>query len=76
MVYLSSLSKTVAPALRIGWMLADAQLLRRCTIAKHTADLCTSPLAQMIAAHYLRSGRYAPQLAQACAEYAARMDAL
>ncbi|WP_448676330.1 aminotransferase-like domain-containing protein [Delftia acidovorans] len=75
-VYLSSLSKTVAPALRIGWMLADAQLLRRCTIAKQTADLCTSPLAQMIAAHYLRSGRYAPQLAQACAEYAARMDAL
>ncbi|MDR0225379.1 MAG: PLP-dependent aminotransferase family protein [Burkholderiaceae bacterium] len=75
-VYLSSLSKTVAPALRIGWMLADAQLLRRCTIAKQTADLCTSPLAQLIAAHYLRSGRYAPRLAQACAEYAARMDAL
>lgn len=75
-VYLSSLSKTVAPALRIGWMLADAQLLRRCTIAKQTADLCTSPLAQLIAAHYLRSGRYAPQLDKACAEYAARMGAL
>ncbi len=28
-VYLSSLSKTVAPALRIGWMLADQALLRR-----------------------------------------------
>ncbi|RIX74832.1 PLP-dependent aminotransferase family protein [Acidovorax cavernicola] len=75
-VYLSSLSKTVAPALRIGWMLADAQLLRRCAIAKQTADLCTSPLAQNIAAHYLRSGRYAPQLQKSCAEYAARMDAL
>src|SRR5256885_6162048 len=57
-----SLSKTVAPALRIGWMLADAQLLRRCTIAKQTADLCTSPLAQMIAAHYLRSDRKSTRL--------------
>jgi DNA-binding transcriptional MocR family regulator len=53
-VYLSSLSKTVAPALRIGWMLADQALLRRCAVAKQTVDLCTSPMAQRACAEYQR----------------------
>jgi 2-aminoadipate transaminase len=75
-VYLSSLSKTVAPALRIGWMLADSSLLRRCAIAKQTVDLCTSPLAQMVAARYLESGRYPATVQRARIEYQRRMQAL
>ena len=75
-VYLSSLSKTVAPALRVGWMLADNSLLRRCTIAKQTVDLCTSPLAQMVAARYLESGRYPATVQRARIEYQRRMQAL
>ncbi|MEX8194133.1 PLP-dependent aminotransferase family protein [Comamonas guangdongensis] len=75
-VYLSSLSKTVAPALRVGWMLADAPLLRRCTVAKQTADLCTSPLTQSIAACYLHSGRYPATVQRARREYQRRMQAL
>ncbi|GGH62669.1 aminotransferase [Comamonas phosphati] len=75
-VYLSSLSKTVAPALRVGWMLADAALLRRCTVAKQTADLCTSPLTQMVAACYLNSGRYPATVQRARQEYQRRMLAL
>lgn len=75
-VYLSSLSKTVAPALRIGWMLADSSLLRRCTVAKQTVDLCTSPLAQMVAARYLESGRYPATVQHARIEYQRRMQAL
>ncbi|MEG0786501.1 MAG: PLP-dependent aminotransferase family protein [Comamonas sp.] len=75
-VYLSSLSKTVAPALRVGWMLADATMQRRCTVAKQTVDLCTSPLAQMVAASYLQSGRYAGTVQRARHEYQRRMQAL
>lgn len=75
-VYLSSLSKTVAPALRIGWMVAPQDVLRRCAIAKQTTDLCTSPLAQLIALEYLGSGRYAGAVEAACAEYKARMHAM
>ncbi|MDR0213453.1 MAG: PLP-dependent aminotransferase family protein [Comamonas sp.] len=75
-VYLSSLSKTVAPALRVGWMLADAPLLRRCTVAKQTADLCTSPLTQSIAACYLHGGRYPATVQRARQEYQRRMQAL
>lgn len=75
-IYLSSLSKTVAPALRIGWMLGHADVVRRCTVAKQTSDLCTSPLAQSVAANYLRQGRYLQTVAAACAEYRRRVQAM
>jgi DNA-binding transcriptional MocR family regulator len=75
-IYLSSLSKTVAPALRIGWMIAPQDILRRCAVAKQTTDLCTSPLAQLTAAEYLRAGRYPGAVARACAEYEKRMRAM
>ncbi|MES2999799.1 MAG: PLP-dependent aminotransferase family protein [Pseudomonadota bacterium] len=75
-VYLSSLSKTVAPSLRIGWMVGPPEVLRRGAIAKQTMDLCTSPLAQDIAANYLALGRYDASVARARAGYFARMDAM
>ena len=75
-VYLSSLSKTVAPALRIGWMVAPAEIVRRCAVAKQTVDLCTSPIAQLIACEYLRSGRYPATVSAARDEYQARAETL
>lgn len=72
-VYLSSLSKTVAPALRSGWMIAPPELLRRCAIAKQTMDLCTPPITQRIASEYLRLDRYGTAVARASAQYQARM---
>lgn len=72
-IYLSSLSKTVAPALRIGWMIAPAEVIRRCVIAKQTADLCTSPLMQAVAAQYLASGRYPAAVGRMRLAYGSRM---
>jgi DNA-binding transcriptional MocR family regulator len=56
LVHLSSLSKIVAPGLRIGLMLAPVEILRRCVMAKQTSDLCTSPWMQIIAEQYLQAG--------------------
>ncbi len=75
-LYLSSLSKTVAPALRIGWLVAPPDVLRRCVVAKQTMDLCTSPLAQQIAAEYLGAGRYPAGVEHARIEYKRRMQAM
>jgi len=75
-IYLSSLSKTVAPALRIGWMVASSEIMRRSVIAKQTMDLCTSPVAQKIAALYLGSGRYPQTVTRASLEYRRRMNAM
>ncbi len=75
-LYLSSLSKTVAPALRVGWMVAPADLLRRCAIAKQTADLCSSPLTQAIAVEYLKLGRYEQAVQRMTQEYQQRVNCL
>lgn len=75
-VHLSSLSKIVAPGLRIGWMVAPAAIRQRCVIAKQTVDLCTSPISQQIAACYLASGaleRHLPTLRQGYGEKCERM---
>lgn len=69
-VHLSSLSKIVAPGLRVGWMVAHAEILRRCVVAKQTVDLCSSPWTQAIAAEYLASGaleRHLPRIIDAYA---------
>ena len=69
-VHFSSLSKIVAPGLRVGWMLAHAEILRRCVVAKQTVDLCSSPWTQAIAAEYLASGaleHHVPRLVEAYA---------
>lgn len=69
-VHFSSLSKIVAPGLRVGWMIAHAEILRRCLVAKQTVDLCSSPWTQAIAAEYLASGaleRHLPRIVDAYA---------
>jgi 2-aminoadipate transaminase len=75
-VHLASLSKISAPGLRIGWMVAPESVLRRCTIAKQTVDLCSSPWTQAIAAEYLAGGgleRHVPRIAAA---YREKCDAM
>lgn len=54
-VYLSSLSKTLAPTLRIGIVVAPASLERAAIMLKQGVDMHTSVLAQAIAAELLTS---------------------
>jgi 2-aminoadipate transaminase len=45
-VYTSTFSKTVAPALRIGWVIGDQEVIRNMTRVKQSADLHSSSLDQ------------------------------
>ena len=75
-VHLSSLSKIVAPGLRVGWAVAPVEILRRCSVAKQSADVGSSPWTQSIAAEYLCGGRMARHLEHICAAYGAKCRAL
>lgn len=75
-VYLSSLSKVMAPGMRIGWMIGAAALVRRCAIAKQSVDLCSSTWTQAAAAVYLEAGRLEAHLPRACEVYAERALAM
>ena len=75
-VHFSSLSKIVAPGMRIGWMLAPTEIMRRCSIARQTVDLCGPGWTQAVAAAYLEDDAYAAHLPRIIAAYRAKCDAL
>ena len=74
--YASSLSKTVAPGLRIGWIVAPPPVTNVITRIKQALDLHTSSLTQEIAARYLRSGVLEERLCVTRETYAAQCEAL
>lgn len=74
--YVSSLSKTVAPGLRVGWMVLPPALREATARIKQALDLHTSTLTQAVAARYLASGRLAEHVERVRADYQRRCAAL
>ncbi|MEI7444167.1 MAG: PLP-dependent aminotransferase family protein [Burkholderiales bacterium] len=72
----STLSKTVAPGLRVGWLLLPPWLRDAVVRLKQATDLHTASLSQAVARHYLASGRLDGHLDLVRAEYARRREAL
>ncbi|MEY2441376.1 MAG: 2-aminoadipate transaminase, partial [bacterium] len=75
-VTVSSLSKVLAPGLRIGFLRAPKQLLGPLTVAKQAADLHTSTVDQHAARICLQTGDLDDHIDRICDEYRRRRDAL
>jgi 2-aminoadipate transaminase len=75
-VYITSFSKSLAPGLRLGAVVAAPDLLPDLAAAKQSSDLICSSLLQRVLATYLRRGHFAPHLQQVRALYKERRDAL
>ncbi len=52
-VLLGTFSKIVSPGVRLGWMVADGQIMEKLVVAKQAADLHSSELTQRIVHRYL-----------------------
>lgn len=76
LVHCGSLSKVLSPGLRVGWMVAPAELLAKATMCKQFSDANTSTYAQAVAAQYLKSGRMPETLAKVRRVYAERAQAM
>ncbi|CAN7384208.1 PLP-dependent aminotransferase family protein [Variovorax paradoxus] len=76
LAHCGSLSKVLSPGLRIGWMIAPAELLAKATMCKQFSDAHTSTFSQATAAQYLKSGRMPATLAHVREVYGQRAQAM
>jgi DNA-binding transcriptional MocR family regulator len=75
-IYVDSLSKTVAPGLRTGWIAASGPVVDRIIAEKRDDDTQSATLTQQVAARFLADGCYPSQIARARELYRRRRDAL
>jgi 2-aminoadipate transaminase len=73
-ILLGTLSKTFAPGLRLGWVLASEQVIEKIIVAKQSADLCTPILNQELAGRYIASGKFDENLKKTIALYRGKRD--
>jgi 2-aminoadipate transaminase len=74
--YLGSFSKILVPGLRVGWVVAPAELVSSLSSLKHAADLDTTNLNQHLLASYLDSGEIGHHLELLRQEYRLRRDTM
>lgn len=55
-IYTSTFSKILGPGLRIGWVIADKDIIKQYVRVKQITDICTSPLTQYITHYALEKG--------------------
>lgn len=75
-VYVGSVSKTLAPGLRIGWLVLPEDLVRPVIREKTYADVGNSVTDQVALAHLLQSGGYDRHLRQMRRRYLVRRNTL
>lgn len=75
-IYASTFSKTIAPGLRTGWVVAPPEIFNRLLILKQASDLHTSSFDQLVAHAYLTQSDPAAHLEKIRRAYGERFELL
>ncbi|MEV6414738.1 PLP-dependent aminotransferase family protein [Kribbella sp. NPDC051718] len=75
-VYTGTASKSLAPALRLAWMVLPEHLMDPVLEVKRTTDLLTATLDQLVLAEFIASGHYDRHVRRTRQHYRRRRDHL
>ena len=75
-LYIGSFSKIIAPAMRLGWIIAPAGLQPKLAVLRESLDLESSQLLQRLVTEFVSRGHLEPHLQALNAANHARRDAM
>jgi len=55
-IYMGTFSKVLSPGIRLGYIFANDEILRKISLLKQGVDLCTNVFSQYLAMEYLKRG--------------------
>ena len=75
-IYASSLSKIFSPGARLGYLVADSEIVKELVEMKLSTDTCTNGFTQMICAEFFNKGYYPLHLEKITDIYRSRREAM
>lgn len=75
-IYANSLSKIFSPGARLGYLVADVEIIQELSEMKLSTDTCTNGFTQMICAEFFNKGYYPSHLRNISKIYQSRRDAM
>jgi len=75
-IYLGTFSKTLSPGMRIAYMVAHKDIIKKAVLAKQGVDLCTSPFLQYVAQEYIKGGYFDEHIPRIIKIYKEKRDVM
>lgn len=75
-VHVGTFSKTIAPGLRVGWVVATPEIVRRMVDAKQSMDTCVNSLGQALVARFCSSGLLPETVRRLAGAYREKRDTM
>lgn len=75
-IYMSTFSKTLSPGLRLGWIVAPVEVVKKLVQAKQGSDLHTNTFSQMVAHEVVADGFLDEHVTEIRDTYRKRRDAM